>query len=284
MGNRKQKTLITGGLGFIGSHIKKALPDADILDLKDGIDIRYCDLKEKYDVIYHCAAQASIPLSFEKPILSHEHNVVGTLKILEYARQTGAKVVFSSSSSIYGEAPNPTNEYEKPDPVSPYALQKLLCEEYMRFYWKLGVKSIALRYFNVFGENQEIANGGYALVLSKFLNQYKNREPFTIVGDGEQRRDFVYVDDVVEANLKATDYLEAAEGFRIINIGSGNNYSINEVCNMINKNHPRIFLPPRIEPRSNQADIRRAEILLKWKPKTTLKKWLKKTVSIGKEK
>ena len=159
--------------------------------------------------------------------------------------------------------------------MSPYALQKSICEQYLKFYWNFGVKSIALRYFNVFGEGQEIANGGDSLALSIFLKQFKNKEYFTIVGDGEQRRDFIYVGDVIEANLKAAKFLESAESFEILDIGTGINFSINEIVNMMSQTHPRINILPRIEPRENRANISRAIELLNWHPTMDIKTWLK---------
>lgn len=279
-----QKILITGHRGFIGSNLLNRLEaDSEIpsrVDLVEGSDIRNFDFNLDYDVIYHLAANASIPESMKDPTVSHDHNVNGTLRVLELARKTGARIVFSSSSSIYGDAEElPTKETAQPKPVSPYALQKLICEQYMQLYWELfGVKSVALRYMNVFGEGQERANGGYCLALSKFIDQYKKGEPFTIVGDGEQRRDFIYVKDVVEANIKAAEWLKTADKFEIINIGSGRNYSINEVVNMISPVHPRITLEPRIEPRANMADITKAEELLNWQPTKTLPQWLKENL------
>lgn len=253
------RDLVTGHLGFIGSHLNERIGNG--IDIKMGVDIRSCEFTERFGVIFHTAAMASIPKSFEDPVLSHDHNVTGTLRILEYARQAGAKVVFSSSSSVK-------------DLMSPYAAQKSICEEYMKLYWKLGVKSVALRYFNVFGERQEIANDGYQLVLSVFLDQKKKGNPFTIVGTGEQRRDFVYVKDVVDANIRAADYLDRATGFEAIDIGTGVNYSVNEVADMIDKNNSRTFLPPRNEPFENKAKITKAKKLLGWKPTVTLPQWL----------
>jgi len=254
------RCLLTGHKGFIGSNLHNELR-CDGIDLKENGDIRSYNFDKKYDVIFHCAAQASIPKSFEDPLESHSHNVTGTLRILEHARKTGATVVFSSSSSVY-------------DPVSPYAIQKKMCEDYMRCYWSLGVKSVALRYFNVFGEGQELANEGYSLVLSRFFDQYQKGEPFTIYGTGEQRRDFVYVGDVVQANLMAAKFLETAEYFETFDIGTGVNWSILEVAEMISEDHPKKFLPPRVEPFQNRADITKARALLKWEPKTALPQWL----------
>src|SRR3990167_7101905 len=256
--------LITGHSGFIGSHLFEDL-GGDGIDLKDGQDIRTFDFQNPYKTIFHAAAQASIPLSFEQPLESHTHNVVGTLRVLEYAKKIGANVVFCSSSSIY-------------DMMSPYAFQKYECEKYMEHYWRLGVKSCALRYFNVFGERQELANGGYTLVLSRFLKQYKNREPFTIVGTGKQRRDFIYIKDVVEANRLAAQFLETAEGFEVFDIGYGENHSVNELAKMIDPKHKRVKLPPRIEPFENLADTKKAQELLGWSPKVSVEQWIKSQV------
>lgn len=255
----RTRTLITGSEGFIGSHLKEALPDADCLDLVLGTDIRTCELEPGYDTIYHVAANASIPESFSTPVRSHDHNVSGTIRILEHARYVGAKVIFSSSSSVK-------------EMMSPYALQKKQCEDYMKLYWELGVKSVALRYFNVYGERQEVANGGNALALAKFLKQYKDKEPFTVVGTGEHRRDFIYVKDVVKANLEATEWLETAEEFKTFDVGMGKNHSINEVLDMIDIAHPRVGIPNRMEPFQNRAVKRRW--LPNWKPTQDLKEWI----------
>lgn len=268
-----EKALIIGGKGFIGSNLSKALPWADILDLKDGQDIRTYNFSGKYDIIYHMGAKASIPNSFKNPIESHEVNVLGTLRVLEYARETGAKVVFSSSAAVYGDAPLPTPETYRGSPESPYGVQKLICEEYLKFYWKLGVKSVALRYFNVFGENQEIANDGQPLLaLADFMGQ---KGTFKHWGNGNQRRDFVYVGDVVEANIKAGQWLETADRFQAFNIGSGTHYSVNEVLNMIDPKRNKESMGERREPKVCRADITKAELMLDWKPTRTLPEWIK---------
>lgn len=283
------KVLITGGAGFIGSHIADKCIEAGyetyVIDnlstgLKENInsqalfinaDILTYDFQDKYDVIFHAAFQASIPKSLEDPIGSNKNNVEGTLKILEYARKMRTKIVFSSSSSIYGDAEKlPTPENSSANCVSPYALQKLICEQYMDLYWKLfGVKSVALRYFNVWGDRQP-NTGAYALALAIFQTQLKNNQPFTIVGTGKQRRDFVHVKDVAEVNLKAMKYLDKAEKFEVFNIGNGINYSILEVADLIKKDHPKTFLPPRIEPFENLADCSKVKEFLNWEAKIKL--------------
>lgn len=272
------RCLITGSSGFIGGHLFEELNKRGALvagaDIKNKIDIRSYNFHEKYDVIFHTAAQASIPASFKNPLESHTHNVVGTLRILEYARATGAMVVFSSSSSVYGDAPMPTSESQPPDPMSPYAFQKLIGEGYCDFYWTLGVKSVALRYFNVFGERQPNTSE-YSTALGEWLDEYKNGKSFKTYGDGEQRRDWIYVKDVVDANIRAAEFLQTATEFQAINIGSGKNYSVNEVIAMIDNNYPREYMPSRIEPIANCADITKARELLNWNPQSDLKDWLK---------
>ena len=253
--------MTTGHLGFIGSHLHEALGGTGI-DIKEGNDILLYDFSEDTEkTIFHLAAQASIPKSFEDPIGSHTENVVGTLMVLEHAKNIGAKVIFSSSSSVY-------------DPVSPYALQKKMCEDYMKFYWTLGVKSVALRYFNVFGERQEIANGGNALLLARFLDQKAKDEPFTIYGTGEQRRDFVYVKDVAQANFDAALAFSRGMSFESFNIGGGFDYSINEITDMIDKDHPKVYLLPRFEPRITSCNNFRAQSMLNWFPETKLQEWI----------
>ena len=270
--------LITGSHGFIGSNLAEELKKTDnvlyLIDLKVGGDVRFFDLPE-VDVIFHLAAKASIPDSFSNPLEAHSHNVTATLRVLEHARKCGARVVLSSSSSVYGDAETPTGELVQKNPLSPYAAQKLICEEYLRLYWKLGVKSVALRYFNVFGEGQERANGGYSLALPIFLEQKKQGLPLTIIGDGEQTRDFVYVGDVVNANLKAAEWLTKADGFAAFNIGSGKETTINQLADVVDPKGTRVYLPPRPEPRALQADISSTKKYLKWKPTVTVKQWIK---------
>lgn len=292
------RTIVTGGAGFIGSHIVDRLVKDKhhvlvIDDLSTGTednlkhhlypdptriglfrqDITTWDNLENYgkmhaegddkiDVIFHVAARASIPNSLKDPFGTNTQNVGGMIKVLELARLTGAKVVFSSSSSIYG------------DVQTPYSVQKAMCEQYMELYWRLyGVKSVALRYFNVYGERQPNTSA-YALAIQIFLDQYKKGEPFTIVGDGKQRRDFIYVGDVVEANIQAID---AAKGFSVFDVGWGTNISINEVVDMISTQHPRVPIPPRIEPFENRAH--QSMVIPGWNPTVTLQQWLQSQVS-----
>lgn len=277
----KKHCLVTGNLGFIASHLVERLQqDGHVVsgcDVKNMIDVRDYKFHERYDVIFHLAAKASIPASERDPLESHTHNVVGVLRLLEHARKSGSLFVFSSSSSIYGVAEEPTLETELPKPMTPYAFQKWEAEQYCQYYWNLGVRSCALRYFNVYGEGQERANEGEnPLVLTTFLNQKKLGQPLTIVGDGEQRRDFVYVKDVVEANVAAAKWLKTANDFEAFNVGSGQNYSINEIAEIIDPGGQRSYLPARREPRSNLADVSKIRSI-GWQPKTSLVHWLGST-------
>ena len=161
-----------------------------------------------------------------------------------------------------------------PNPMSPYALHKLTSEYYCKlFNLHYGLETIALRYFNVFGERQP-NSGAYKTVLSTFFEQYKQGKPFTIVGDGKQSRDFVYVKDVARANIKAAELLLQGVRGDAINIGSGTSYAVYQIADLIDKNHPREYLPPRIEPHETQAAINIAFETLGWKPTTTLEQWL----------
>lgn len=294
------RILVTGGCGFIGSHIVDELINRG--HLVDVVDDLSTGLKENlnpraklypgrvqdffkaanYDFIFHTAALARIQPSIQDPLPAHDANVNGTLRILEIARLAGAKVIFCGSSSIYGNAPTPTSEKVLPNPGSPYALQKWQCEQYLEMYHKLyGLQYITLRYFNVYGPRQ-ILTGAYAALIGIFLNQYKNKKPFTIVGDGTQRRDFTNVADVVAANMAAMEVLIGNRKLphRTFNIGTGTNYSVLEVADMIDPNHPKEFLPKRPgEAKKTLASIRRAKSILYYQPQHALPVWIKKQLT-----
>jgi len=292
---KTMKALITGGAGFIGSHLvelclKKGYEVSGIDNFSTGsknnlfgeannieADIRTFDFESlpKADIIFHLAAFPGVQQSIENPIESNSVNIGGSLRILEYARSHSIPIVFSSTSAVYGDANiKPTSEGCGLQPMSPYALQKITIEKYLKLYGELyELKSVSLRYFNVFGERQPNA-GAYKTVLSAFLEQYKKGEPFTIVGDGTQSRDFVYVKDVAEANIKAGELLLQGIRFGAINIGSGRNYNINQIADLIDAKHPRITLPPRIEPHMTLAHINIARECLGWKQTITLEQWI----------
>ena len=203
-------------------------------------------------MFFHLAALARVQPSIEDPVAFNKANVDGTLNILICAKNAGIKrVVYSASSSAYGEACIfPTPENHPTDPLSPYGLQKLIGEQYCKvFYHCYGLETVSLRYFNIYGERQSL-NGAYCLVMGIFANQRINNNPLTIVGDGEQRRDFTYVGDAVEANILAMNSKNVGSG-ESINIGNGNNRSVNEIADLIGGD--KIYLEKRLEPQKTLA-------------------------------
>jgi len=227
------------------------------------------------DVVFHLACLARVQPSIEEPLLYHNKNVNGIVNVLEACRMNGVKrLVFSSSSSVYGDAEQvPTTEECKLNPISPYALHKYIGEEYCKLYSKLyGIETVSLRYFNVYGERQP-TEGAYCLVMGVFAQQLLNGEPMTINGDGEQRRDFTYVGDVVDANIKCGTNKMDWKG-DIINIGSGDNRSVNQIADLLGGD--RIHRDPVIEPKETLADNGKARFILNWKSTTTLEEWIPK--------
>jgi len=279
--------LVTGGSGFVGSHLVEALlnrgcavrvidnfatgkaeqlhPAAELIqaDIRNAATIS--DAFKDVDCVFHVAALPRVPLSIENPLETHMVNVVGALNVLLAARNAGVRrVVYSSSSSVYGDqAELPLHEEMKPNPLNPYALQKLAAEQYTRLFHRLyGMETVALRYFNVFGPRMA-TEGAYVTVISAFLRARRANQPLTIHGDGEQTRDFTHVRDVVRANLLAMD-AAAANGLAL-NIGQGRNVSINWIAERIGG--PKVNLPPRLgDARDTLADNSRAVQLLGWRP------------------
>lgn len=289
--------LITGGAGFIGSHIaedllkrgdKVRVLDNFLTGKKENIpngaevfegDIR--DLKkiksafEGIDGVFHCAALPRVQTSIEQPIETNEINITGTLNVLLAARDGVVKrVVYSASSSAYGDPISlPLKEDMKPNPKSPYGLQKYVGEEYAKLasmFWN--VETVSLRYFNVYGPRMAF-EGAYVTVIAAFLSQRAKGGPLTITGDGTQTRDFTYVDDVVRANVLAMESQKVGRG-EVINIGAGNNRSVNEVAKYFN--HPIEHIAPRIEPHDTLADIARAKDLLDWWPEVEFDQGMKR--------
>lgn len=273
---KNKSILITGGLGFIGSNIAEELLDENNILIIDNLstgnlnnlsnpqhenleiikhDIRetnFDDLTNGIDYIFHLAAMASVPLSIDKPIECNDINLNATLKLLDAASRNDVnKIIFSSSSAVYGENKNmPLNENENPMPLSPYAASKVNCEMYLRsFYESYGLNYTALRYFNVFGPKQD-KNSQYAAVIPNFISAILNDEQPEIYGDGEQTRDFIFVKDVVKANINAakSDY----NG--VVNVASGQKLSINNLFEIVrktlNSDITPIYLPNR------QGDIK----------------------------
>ncbi len=293
------KCLVTGGAGFIGSHLVDRLindgHEVVVLDdLSTGnydninkkalfwtIDVYYYEsmksIFDGVDVVFHTAAKARVQPSIKDPISFNKTNVDGTLNLLKLCVDNKVKrFVFSSSSSVYGEVKKlPTKENHDLNPMSPYALQKLIGEQYCKIFSDLyGLETVCLRYFNVYGDRMNL-NGAYKLVIPIFTEQKLNGEPMTIRGDGEQRRDFTYVGDVVEANIKA--------GFNaklpifpckgdVFNIGNGDNRSVNQLATMIGGD--RVNVEPVIEPRETLADNSKAKNIIDWKPTMKIEDWM----------
>ena len=282
--------LVTGGAGFIGSHLVDALIERGLLvrildnlstarpeNLSSKAKLIKADIRDlesirpafaNVDTVFHTAALARVPLSIDKPVETHMVNAVGTLNVLMAARDAKVKrFIFSGSSSIYGnQNALPLHEQMTPKPLNPYALQKLIGEEYTRLFHQLfGMETLTLRYFNVFGPRMTTV-GAYVTVIGIFLRLRREGKPLTIHGDGDQSRDFTHVRDVVRANLLAMD-CELADG-RALNIGQGSRVSINRIADMIGG--PRVYLPSRAgDMRHTLADFAQAETILGWRPQIT---------------
>lgn len=296
--NTQKHYLVTGGAGFIGSHIVEALlkrgNKVRVLDnfgtskkenVPAGVELFEASITDPatiasafkdVDGVFHTAALPRVEESIANPLESNEINITGTLNVILAARDASVRrIVFSSSSSLYGNPTAlPTPEDTIPNPMSPYALQKCVGEGYMKLaslFWK--VETISLRYFNVYGPRMSL-KGAYKLVIPIFLEQKLKGRPLTITGDGTQTRDFVYVDDVVRANLLAMDGGNIGNG-EIINIGTGTNYSMNQIAALIGGS--TAYIPPRVEPHDTLADTRRAKKLLGWTPKVKFEEGLKRT-------
>ena len=291
---KKFKVCITGGAGFIGSNIYaelisrghevfiiddlstgnlENLPDGASVHVKDINDITSQDLPG-VDVVFHCAALARVQMSIEQPLRYHNANVNGTLNVLEASRGAGVKrLIYSASSSAYGDTTQfPTTEKAPTDPMSPYALQKYIGELYCKQYSTLyNLETVCLRYFNVYGENMAL-KGAYRTAIGIFKDLHKRKKPLTITNDGDQRRDFTYVKDVVNANMLAmeSDKVGNAEVF---NIGNGDNYSVNEIADAFGGE--KEFIGNVIEPRITLANNSKARKVLGWKPTQDAVEWIK---------
>ena len=300
-----RRAIVTGGAGFIGSHITDALLDAGVevvvidnessdcheafywndkaenhkLDICDYDDIS--PLFEGVDAVFHLAAEARIQPAIKNPLLAVRVNVLGTCNVLQAAHTRSVRrLIYSSTSSAYGrENPPPQREDMVKDCLNPYSVSKTCGEELCKMYYNLyGLETVSFRYFNVYGERQP-TKGQYAPVVGLFAKQKEQGLPCTVVGDGLQRRDYTYVADVVKANLlAATTENQAALG-ELFNIGTGKNYNIFDLVDMIDNQH--IFIPPRPgESRETLADVTKVTSLLGWQPETTLQEWIKKSRNI----
>ena len=304
------KVLVTGGAGFIGSNLTESLlkrkhfvrvlddfstgkrknlifgkeyPSLEILK-GDICDLRTCKKAIKgVEYIFHQAALPSVQRSVEDPGTSNAINVGGTLNILLAAKEEGVKrVIYASSSSIYGDTPTlPKHEEMPPHPLSPYALQKYIGEQYCRLFYQLyGLDSVSLRYFNIFGPKQD-PNSVYSAVIPRFIDALIHDRPPVIFGDGEQSRDFTFIENVVQANLLAmsSGHLHG----EAMNIACGKRISLNQLLKILKKILGSKLAPNYQEPRKGDvrhslADIRKSKKFINYMPKVGTEEGLNKTV------
>jgi UDP-glucose 4-epimerase len=303
--------LVTGIGGFIGSHLARGLLATggtvrgldnfatgkleNLAQIRDRIDLHQADLCnadavahacKDIDVIFHLGALPSVPRSVQDPPPSHQTNLDGTFNLLEGARLAGvSRVVYAASSSAYGNQPGfPRVESMTPQPVSPYAVQKVAGELYMQSYWRVfGLETVSLRYFNIFGPRQD-PNSPYSGVMARFILQMIEGKTPTIFGDGEQGRDFTYVDNVVQANLQAASAPAEQCAGRVFNIACGERHTLNETYSLLNEliGFPTAAQhgPERAgDVRDSLADISAAKEGLGYTPTVTFHEGLSRTVS-----
>ncbi len=302
------KFLVTGGAGFIGSNICRKLVEencfvrvvdnlltgkkSNLADFIDKIDFIEADMGDEnvarsamkdIDVVLHQGAMPSVPRSVEDPAATHKHCVDATFTLLLAARDAGIKrFVYAASSSAYGDTPTlPKIETMPPEPMSPYAVAKLAGEYYAKVFFDVfGLETISLRYFNIFGPFQD-PTSQYAALIPAFVTAILTDEPPTIFGDGEQSRDFTYVDNVVEANLLAARAKKTSG--EVVNIACGRRITVNEIIAMINdlvgKNIKPLYTDQRPgEVKHSLADITLAEKTISYKPTVSFKQGLKKAI------
>lgn len=293
------KSLVTGGAGFIGSHLVDKLIDIGhevvVIDNQsskcnekfywnskasnhrlDICDYEFTrDLYEDVDYVFHLAAESRLQPAIENPINAVMKNAVGTCTVLQCAREAGVKkVIYSSTSSAYGLNKFPNFETDPNDCLNPYSVSKVAGEELCKMYTNLyGLKTIILRYFNVYGDRSP-TTGQYAPVIGIFKKQKKNNQPLTVVGDGTQKRDFVHVFDVRDANIIfALEDINDSDYGKVYNVGSGQNISILEIAKIISNNY--IFIPERSgEAKTTLANTDRIKQTISWTPKIDLKTWI----------
>lgn len=297
------KSIVTGGAGFIGSNLVDRLlslgHEVIVIDNESSIvheqfywnslaknyKFDICDydlirpLFDDVDYVFHLAAEARIQPSIENPLLAIKTNVVGTGNILQCSREANVKkVIYSTTSSYYGKKNTlPNVETQIEDCLNPYSVSKVAGDKLCKMYFDLyGLKTITLRYFNVYGERQPL-KGHYAPVIGLFIKQNQNNEKMTIVGDGLQRRDFTHISDVVNANIiAATEDVDISAYGQVYNIGAGKNYSVLEIANMINKNN-YVFIPQRPgEARETLSSTEKFRSIFNWKSEIALDQWIEK--------
>lgn len=294
------KSLVTGGAGFIGSNLVDSLLelghevvviDNEYSDAHDQFywndsaknykyDIRdYENTRPLYDgvdYVFHIAAEARIQPAILNPIEAVSINSVGTCTVLQCSREAGVKrVMYSSTSSAYGRNEPANVETQPDDCLNPYSVSKVNGEKLCKMYTELyGLPTIIFRYFNVYGERQPL-RGQYAPVIGIFLRQRATGEPLTIIGDGNQRRDFTYVGDVVKANIVAAISNVDSDAFgQVYNVGTGTNYSINQITRIFD--HPTVNIAPRPgETRLSLANNNKIKRIFGWEPSMKLEDWIK---------
>ena len=273
------RVLVTGGLGFVGSNLADKLVDLNydvvvVDDLSSGnkswenkkISYKFFDVQDiniklhnDFDIIYHLAAEARIQPSYDNPLRWQQANINGTSAVCEFARQYDSKVIFAGSSSCYG------GRF-----MNPYTFSKKISEEVCQMYSSVfDMSTVITRFFNVYGPRNPLI-GEYTPIIAKFEQQMKEGKPLTIVGDGDQRRDFTHVYDICEGMIQLSKYLWSG---KVFNLGTGKNYSINEVADMFGGD--KKYLPPRMgESRETLADISETTKLTGWTPRHSLKEYI----------
>jgi UDP-glucose 4-epimerase len=295
------KCLVTGGAGFIGSNLVDRLIElnheviaidnesSEVHEMfywntkAENHKIDICDFEkirplfDGVQYVFHLAAESRIQPGINNPLLTIRTNALGTATILQCSREAGVnRVIYSTTSSYYGlKNQTPNVETQSKDCLNPYSVSKVAGEEIAAIYLKLyGLKTISLRYFNVYGAREPL-RGPYAPVIGLFLRQFKQKVALTIVGDGKQRRDFTHIEDVIKANLMAAfnDLPDEAFG-QTYNVGSGTNYSMIEIADIIGaSNHEFIAQRPG-EARETLADISKIKNILGWEPEQNLQQYL----------
>lgn len=306
-GKAGMRYLVTGGAGFIGSNtvdelVRRGHSVAVLDDLSSGKEQNLADVRDRIDVfrgsitdpqvldracrgadfVLHLAAQVSVPHSVQDPAETNRVNVDGTLQVLQAARQARVRrVVFSGSSAVYGEEPTLLKREDMPPiPISPYGVSKLVSELYGQVFYRIyGLEFVSLRYFNVFGPRQD-PSSQYSGVLSLFITAIRNGAAPIIYGDGEQSRDFTFVDNVVQANLRACE--EPGVSGLVFNAGTGKRYTLNQTLRLLEKFSGRAAQPTYAEPRQgdirdSQADISLAREKLGYEPRVGFEEGLRRT-------